>query len=241
MTGIKFNCHPGYRIDTVAISLLTGHTRSERATSEILPHALPRHILANPLFSSYLRPAHCRQLLKLLCDKADKRYDMNLARYMTENLVKLEMETIIETPPENGSRSKWQAKNKEKVLDELVTLLDSGARIGNRGKLLTDFVNRERQTSTGIGNGIAIPHIRSKHAKEFVIAFARSTEGYDFDSVDGQPSHLFFVMAAPPYDDAVYLRVFKSLAEMLRQEQFRQELMKIQSPGEIIRVVGSMG
>ena len=151
------------------------------------------------------------------------------------------MDTVIDTPPENGSRSKWQARSKEKVLDELVTLLDSGARIGNRGKLLTDFVNRERQTSTGIGNGIAIPHIRSKHAKEFVIAFARSTAGYDFDSADGQPAHLFFVMAAPPYDDDVYLRVFKSLAEMLRQEQFRQELMAIQSPGEIIRVIGSMG
>ena len=74
-----------------------------------------------------------------------------------------------------------------------------------------------------------------------MIAFARSTHGYDFDSVDGQPAHLFFVMAAPPYDDAIYLRVFKSLAEMLRQAEFRQELMEIQSPGEIIRVVSSMG
>ena len=70
-----------------------------------------------------------------------------------------------------------------------------------------------------------------------MIGFARSLSGYDFNSMDEQPAHLFFVMAAPPYDDAVYLKVFKSLAEILRQESFRQELMTIQSPGEIIRAI----
>lgn len=165
---------------------------------------------------------------------------MNLSRYFKEELVKLEMTTVIEPLAEEMSKSKWRQKGKEKVLDELVTLLESGVRIGNRTKLLLDFVNREKKATTGIGHGIAIPHIRSMQAKEFSIAFARSTVGYDFDSLDNEPAHLFFIMAAPPYEDDFYLKVYKSLAEMLQYDSFREELMNIQHEGELIRCLHTM-
>lgn len=165
---------------------------------------------------------------------------MNLSRYLTEERVKLAMTTVIEPYTNGGSRDKWLQRSKELVLEELVDLLDQGARIGNRNKLLIDFVNREKKASTGIGHGVAIPHIRSLQAKEFVLAFARSQDGYEFDSIDKAPSHLFFVMAAPPYDDSFYLKAFKALAEMLRYDSFREELMSVQSPGEVIRALRSM-
>jgi len=159
---------------------------------------------------------------------------------MSEAAVKLEMTTRIEPLEEGQSLEKWRQTAKERILDELVSLLEADNRIGNRTKLLIDFVNRERKATTGIGDGIAIPHIRSKQAKEFMIAFARSTEGYDFESMDGEPVHMFFVMAAPPYDDDLYLRVFKCLAEKLQYEDFRQQLMDATNPGEIIRAIRSM-
>ncbi len=165
---------------------------------------------------------------------------MNLSRYFKEDLVKLEMSTIIEPLEEDMSEAKWRQRGKELVLDELVTLLESGVRIGNRTKLLLDYVNREKKATTGIGHGIAIPHVRSMQAKEFSIAFARSTVGYDFDSLDGEPSHLFFIMAAPPYEDDFYLKVYKSLAEMLQFDSFREELMGIQHTGELIRCMRAM-
>jgi len=118
--------------------------------------------------------------------------------------------------------------------------LEQGNRLGNKTKLVLDFVNREKKATTGIGSGVAIPHIRSMQAKEFTIAFARSTEGYDFESLDGQPVHLFFIMAAPPYDDNLYLKAFKSLAEMFQQPAFRQQLMDLKSPGELLRAVKIM-
>lgn len=165
---------------------------------------------------------------------------MNLARYFTEDLIKLEMDTVIEPPAEGASIDRWRQEGKERIIDELVGLLEKGARIGNRTKLVIDFVNRERKATTAIGHGVAIPHIRSLQAKDFMIGFARSTEGYDFDAPDGSLSHLFFVMAAPPYDDNLYLKVFKSLAEMLQYESFRDELMSVYSPGEIIRAIRAM-
>ena len=162
---------------------------------------------------------------------------MNLSRYMNESLIRLEMSTEIEPPQNGNSVDKWRNQAKEQILEELVELLDTGARIGNRTRLLTDFVNRERKASTALGHGVAVPHIRSLQAKDFMIAFARSTDGYDFDAPDGAPVHLFFVMAAPPYDDTLYLKAFKALCEMLHDASFRNELMSLASPGEVIRAI----
>ena len=165
---------------------------------------------------------------------------MRLSRYMSENLIKLSMNTVIEPPMEGASVDKWRASAKEEILKELVKLLASENRTGNETKLLIDFINRERKATTGIGKGIAIPHIRSLQAKSFMVAFARSEEGYDFDSLDHQPTHLFFVMASPPYDDTTYLKAFKALAEMAQYESFRNDLMSAQSAGEILRTIRSM-
>ena len=165
---------------------------------------------------------------------------MNISRYISEQSIKLEMTTQIEPLEEETAIDKWRQHGKECILEELVGLLDESSRIGNRHKLLLDFINRERKATTAIGHGIAIPHIRSKHAKEFMIALARSTTGYDFDSLDGEPTHLFFVMAAPPYDDTLYLRVFRALAEKLQYPSFRTELMTAKSSGELIRAIRAM-
>ena len=165
---------------------------------------------------------------------------MNISRFLTEDLIRLEMTTDIEPLEEGNNTDRWRQEGKERILDELVGLLESGYRTGNRTKLLLDFINREKKATTALGDGIAVPHIRSKQAKEFMIAFARSSEGYDFDSPDGKPVHLFVIMAAPPYDDTLYLRVFKSLAGMLQYESFRNELMAAGHPGELLRAIRAM-
>ena len=165
---------------------------------------------------------------------------MNISRCLSESSIKLEMSTVYEPLEEGMSQERWREAGKEKILDELVTLLEIANRVGNRTKLLIDFINRERKATTGIGSGLAVPHIRSKQAKEFMMAVARSTAGYDFGAIDGKPTHLFFVMAAPPYDDALYLRVFRSLMGMLQYESFRAELMAATQPGEFIRAIRSM-
>ena len=165
---------------------------------------------------------------------------MNISRYISEQSIKLELSTNIEPLEEGASLDKWRAAGKEMILDELVTLLERGNRVGNRTKLLLDFVNREKKATTGIGHGVAIPHIRSKHATEFMIGFARSSAGYFFDAMDNEPVHMFFIMAAPPYDDSLYLKVFKALAEMLQYDTFREELMSVWTPGEVIRAIRSM-
>jgi mannitol/fructose-specific phosphotransferase system IIA component (Ntr-type) len=166
---------------------------------------------------------------------------MDISRYLKPELIKLEMETEINIDPDSElhpDKILWMRK--EAILKELVDLLDMSGKVGNKRKLLIDLVNREKKATTGIGQGLAFPHVRTMQAKEFIMGLARSKMGYDFDSLDKEPVHLFFVMAAPPYDDALYLKVFKALAEILRFDYFREELLNASSEYEIIRAIKRM-
>jgi len=172
---------------------------------------------------------------------------MNIARLLKTDLIKLRMETprAMEGDESDGDEaepSKRQLREQKRaVLDELVTLLEKSGRIGNRSKLLNEFENREKKATTAIGHGIAIPHIRTLQAKELVIGIALSPdEGYDFDAPDGEPVKMFFVMAAPPYDDNLYLRLFKALAEVLRFDYFRERLLHTEHEYDIIRAFQEM-
>jgi len=170
----------------------------------------------------------------------DSGLGLNIARFMSEELVKLELETVAPEYVEGSSVEKWRQNAKELLLDELVSIIEPSGQVGNRTKLLMDFVNRERKATTAIGYGVAIPHIRSIQAKQFVIGFGRNSRGYDFGALDDEPTKLFFVMAAPPYDDMQYLRVFKALAEILRYDTVREELLGLQTAYEVIRTLESM-
>ena len=156
---------------------------------------------------------------------------------MSEELIKLELVTQYDEPPENGNADKWLITQKELLLTEMVDVIDPHARIGNKKKLLADFVNSERKASTAVGEGFAVPHIRSMQAKEFIIAFARSTNGYDFESPDGLPVHHFFIMAAPPYDDNLYLKVFKAVSELVQFGNLGEKLMAAREPYDVIRAI----
>jgi fructose PTS system EIIBC or EIIC component len=168
---------------------------------------------------------------------------MNLARLFRPELILLELQTRdlpeeerAEIPPQQYL---WDIKGK--VLTELVDLVDRSGRVSNRNKLLQDLTNRERKATTGLSNGVAIPHVRTIYAKELLVGFARSTAGVEFDCLDAQPAHLFFVMVAPPYDDTVYLKFYRQMAEAFSLRDYRDEFMNAQSEGEVLRLVKMMG
>lgn len=166
---------------------------------------------------------------------------MNISRHFDPKLIKLSMETRISVDEDDAERSLRQKRvDQETVLEELVGLLERSDKIGNRKKLLTEFIHRERKHSTAIGHGIAIPHVRTYQVKELLIGVARADQGFDFEAPDGEPVRLFFVMAAPSYDDTLYLRVFKALAEVLRFDDFRKRLLTITDEYEIVRAFRDM-
>lgn len=167
---------------------------------------------------------------------------MRLTRYLKPPQVKLELDARTpEEFPEGWSRDRFVWSVKSRVLEELVALFEGSGRIVNAKKLFTDLENRERKSTTGIGGGLAIPHVRTMQAREFTICFARSTPGVEFDAVDGAPVHLFFGVVAPPYDDKLYLEVYRQAAKVFQDETRRAELMTAEDPHEVIRIISAFG
>lgn len=163
---------------------------------------------------------------------------MHLARLLKPELILLEMET--RNPPEPDppySRDRYIQEIKESVLAELAGLLDQSGRIGNKTKLLRDLVNRERKATTGIGRGFAIPHVRTREAREFLFAVARSREGILFDAMDDKPVHIFLVFVSPPHDDQLYLNVYKRIAEGITTTTVFDDLMAAETEGEVLRAM----
>jgi PTS system fructose-specific IIC component len=164
---------------------------------------------------------------------------MPIRKTLRNNLIDLGLDRVwrgIEEPPE-GLAPHQIEELKQRTLRELADLLSRSGSVGNSTKLYNDLYNRERKASTAIGMGIAFPHVRTMQVKDFTAAIARSDRGIPFDAPDGKPVHLFFVMAAPPYDDKSYLRAYKSLATALRFDTVRESLRKAREPHEIVRVL----
>ena len=128
---------------------------------------------------------------------------------------------------------------KERILAELVELMKKSGRVGNPSKLLTDMINRERKATTGIGHGIAIPHVRTMHAKQLIMAAALCPEGIDFGAIDTQPVYFFLAMVAPKYADTLYLHLYKKIAKFFRCDWALPLLLKAKNEHEVIHILSS--
>ncbi|MHC4676682.1 MAG: PTS sugar transporter subunit IIA [Planctomycetota bacterium] len=160
---------------------------------------------------------------------------------MKTDLIKLDLQTKIELDPETGALSKRQLNDgRRRLLAEMVELMEEHPKVGNPSRLITDLYNREQKASTAIGHGIAVPHVRTYQAKDLIISIGRSAEGIEYDAPDHELVHLFFVMAAPPYDDTLYLKVFKALAENLQYDYFRERLLNAAEPYDFIHAFKEM-
>ena len=165
---------------------------------------------------------------------------MQLTRYLKPNLIKLRLETPFEpAPPEGVHPGQWLTNVKESVLEELCELLNRSGKIGSPSKLLTDLIHRERKATTALGDGIAIPHVRTLQAKSFVLGFVRHNPGVPFDAPGGEPVRMFFPMVAPPYDDALYLKVFAHLAWFLKTAEHREKLLAAEDEHQVIRILSA--
>lgn len=129
------------------------------------------------------------------------------------------------------------ATTKQQVLEELANQLDQAGKLSDKQAFTKAILERESQSTTGIGDGIAIPHAKSAAVEFPAIAFGRSQEGLDFESLDGQPSNLFFMIAASEGANDDHLEALSRLATFLMDEKFRTNILAAQSKQEILEIV----
>ncbi|PIC71447.1 PTS fructose transporter subunit IIA [Sporosarcina sp. P16b] len=130
-----------------------------------------------------------------------------------------------------------QSRSKDTVLSEMIQRLYDAGKLRDKEQFTNDILHRESQSTTGIGEGIAIPHAKSAAVQSPAIAFGRSLEGVDFDSLDSQPAHLFFMIAASEGANDDHLDALSRLATFLMDTSFRDKILSAQTAADVLQAV----
>lgn len=130
-----------------------------------------------------------------------------------------------------------QISNKEEAIDHLVNLLDQSGKLNDKEIYKESVLNREKQSTTGIGDGVAIPHGQSEGVKTAGLSAMVVKEGLDFKSLVGQPTYLFFMIGAPKDSEGAHLQALAQLSTLLMEEDFRNALINASSKEEFLQLI----
>ena len=130
-----------------------------------------------------------------------------------------------------------KSKTKKEVLFELSEVFLQGGLSVDCDSMVEVLLEREKLGSTGIGDGIAIPHGKLPGLDNLIVSFGRSKDGIDFDSLDGKPVHLFFLLMAPENTAGQHLKALAKISRMLKEEFFRKDLMEGETSDDIYTII----
>lgn len=141
---------------------------------------------------------------------------------------------------EEIEKEEWNLdKKRQHVTRTMAEILYASGKVQNLSKLRTDMLNLEKRNPSAIGCEIAIPHLRCMQTTTFIMGFARYTPGIKYNAPDELAVRIFIPMIAPPYDDRVYLRFYKSISQAILDEGTKSLLLSVTHPGEIIRILNN--
>ena len=123
---------------------------------------------------------------------------------------------------------------KEEIIAELVDSLSASEAISDRDKVLQAVLEREKIMSTGIGDGIAIPHGKSDSVVKLVAALGTQRRGVDFEALDGEPAYVFFLLVSPANVSGPHIKALARISRLLKNDDFKKKLITASSPEEII-------
>lgn len=130
-----------------------------------------------------------------------------------------------------------RSTNKKGILEELSNVLVERGKLPDRDKVVEVLLEREKLGSTGIGDGIAIPHGKMKGIQGLVTSFGRSIKGVNFESIDNKPTHLFFLLVAPENSAGIHLKALARISRLLKDSGFRNRLMEASDRQDLFRII----
>ncbi|SRR5579884_752262 len=129
------------------------------------------------------------------------------------------------------------ARDKAGVIEELATRLAERVPALSKDQLVRVLMEREKLASTAIGEGVAIPHGKLDGAGQLIAAIGRSREGVDFESMDGRPTHIFFVLVAPENSTGAHLKALARISRLFKSADFRDRLLAAPGAADIYRII----
>jgi fructose-specific phosphotransferase system IIA component len=133
-----------------------------------------------------------------------------------------------------------EGESKDEVIEELVELLVSACDVCDADTIYQAVMNREREGSTGLEKGVAIPHAKCDAVERLSIVIGISKDGIEFDAQDGKPTNLFFLMIAPPTESGPHVQAIAKIVKMIKVENFRKKLINARTPQEVLEVIGRL-
>ena len=143
---------------------------------------------------------------------------------------------IIDFLKEKAIIPDLKSTDKEGVIKELVSLLERNGEIPGKEKIAKVILEREKLGSTGIGQGIAVPHAKTDDVKQIVIAFGLSQRGVNFESLEGEPVYILFLVLAPIGSIGIHLKVLAKVARLLKDKAFRNSIRSCKGAKEKNRI-----
>ena len=144
---------------------------------------------------------------------------------------------LIDFLPESAIQADLKSHTKKEVLKELVQILTAAHGVKNSAGILDALLEREELGSTGIGQGIAIPHGKSDSSGKVVAALGVSKRGINFDALDGEPVYIFFLLIAPSNSAGIHLKILAKISRLLKDKFFRQALREAKTPQEALKLI----
>jgi PTS system nitrogen regulatory IIA component len=146
---------------------------------------------------------------------------------------------VMDFLPKKAISADLKGSDKQEILSELLDLLISAGEIDKKykNKLMEVLLAREALGSTAIGQGIGIPHGKSENVSKLVAAFGLSRSGVNFDSLDGEPVYLFFLLIAPQDSAGPHLKALARISRLLKDKYFRDKLKSARDEATILKVI----
>lgn len=129
--------------------------------------------------------------------------------------------------------------DKKGVIDELAQPVAELTGLDHR-EIVRVLIERERLGSTGIGDGIAIPHGKINGLESLVLGFGLSRKGVNFDALDGKPTHIFFLLLSPDNSTGIHLRILARISKLLKEASFKETLMQAKAPSDVISTIAEV-
>ena len=146
---------------------------------------------------------------------------------------------LTDLKEKNSIIAELKGENKFQIIEELIDSLDNAEILNSRSVALKDVLDREQYLSTGLENGVAIPHGKTDSVSELAIAFGISRTGTDFESLDGKPAHLIFLVLSPKDTSGPHIQFLAKISRNLKQKEFRDRLFAAQKVDDIQAIFDS--
>lgn len=143
---------------------------------------------------------------------------------------------ILEVMSKEAILDDLKSQNKKGILEELVVPLASSTGL-NSEALVRVLMERERLGSTGIGGGIGIPHGKIKDLESLILGFGLSRNGINFESIDGEPTHIFFVLITPEDSTGLHLKLLARISRILKNDHFKERLLNAADRDELFEII----